>query len=172
MYTFVNMDINDRVQEIIKHYGYTSSEFADAIEVPRSSVSHITSGRNRPSLDFITKIKNRFPEITWDWLIDGMGSMIKEKQDEDKDEDSPILPDLFHPIASEDAPLKIETPENPSLQETNKTKPVTGSSKENDSQRLDDKDNFNNTQNIDNQDKKVTKVVLFYNNGTFEIFEH
>lgn len=52
--------------------GLTPSEFADKIEVQRSAISHITSGRNNPSLEFLIKIKSSFPEIDTDWLIFGI----------------------------------------------------------------------------------------------------
>jgi DNA-binding XRE family transcriptional regulator len=65
------MSLNDRIREILEKSGLTSSEFADEIDVQRSSISHITSGRNKPSLEFVTKIKSKFPAISWDWLING-----------------------------------------------------------------------------------------------------
>ncbi len=46
------------------------SHFADEIEVQRSTISHILVGRNKPSLEIIQKIKRRFPDISYDWLID------------------------------------------------------------------------------------------------------
>ena len=69
------MDVKDRILSVISYAELTASEFADEIGVQRSSVSHITSGRNKPSLDFLVKIKDRFPELAWDWLITGQGEM-------------------------------------------------------------------------------------------------
>jgi len=71
------MNINDRFTKILEYSGFTASEFADEIDVQRSSISHIISGRNKPSLEFIVKIKNRFPEISWDWIILGQGEMLQ-----------------------------------------------------------------------------------------------
>lgn len=65
----------ERVDLIIKKLGISASQFADEISVQRSSVSHVLSGRNKPSLDFITKIINRYPEINAEWLISGRGKM-------------------------------------------------------------------------------------------------
>ena len=48
-------EIIDRVKKIISANGLTSSSFADKIGVPRSSISHVLSGRNNPSLDLIIK---------------------------------------------------------------------------------------------------------------------
>ena len=46
-----------------------SASFAEQIGVQRSSVSHVMSKRNKPSLDFILKIVNSFEEVTLDWLL-------------------------------------------------------------------------------------------------------
>ena len=50
------MNLNERISEIINYSQLSASEFADEIEVQRSNISHITSGRNKPSLDFLMKI--------------------------------------------------------------------------------------------------------------------
>ncbi|ABG58975.1 helix-turn-helix transcriptional regulator [Cytophaga hutchinsonii] len=67
--------IVERVLVLIKDYGLTASEFADKIDVQRSSMSHLVSGRNKPSLDFIQKILNNFSDINPTWLIMGTGPM-------------------------------------------------------------------------------------------------
>lgn len=64
------MQLNDKIKSIIASCQMTPSHFADEIGVQRSSISHILSGRNRPSLEIIQKIVNRFPDITYDWLLD------------------------------------------------------------------------------------------------------
>ena len=56
-------EIIDRVKKIISVNGLTSSSFADKIGVPRSSISHVLSGRNNPSLDLIIKILQSFDLI-------------------------------------------------------------------------------------------------------------
>lgn len=68
-------DITERIVEIQEEYNLTPSLFADEIGVQRSSISHILSGRNKPSLDFIQKILLRFPEIDPGWLLSGKGQM-------------------------------------------------------------------------------------------------
>lgn len=61
----------ERILEIIKANGLTPSQFADEIGVQRSAISHLISGRNKPSLEFIMKIKARFPGTDIAWLIQG-----------------------------------------------------------------------------------------------------
>lgn len=71
----------DRIQLILKVQNMMASKFADEIGVQRSSISHILSGRNMPSLDLITKILKRFPEIDSEWLLNGKGTMMKNQPD-------------------------------------------------------------------------------------------
>lgn len=65
------MEIKDRLKLIMKMHNLTASAFADKIGVQRSSISHIMSGRNYPSLDFIEKTLNSFPRVNAGWLITG-----------------------------------------------------------------------------------------------------
>ncbi|MBL7112265.1 MAG: helix-turn-helix transcriptional regulator [Bacteroidales bacterium] len=58
----------------------SSSQFADEIGVQRSSVSHVLTGRNKPGFDFIQKIIGAFPDISAEWLITGIGSMLREEK--------------------------------------------------------------------------------------------
>ncbi|AUD02952.1 helix-turn-helix transcriptional regulator [Spirosoma pollinicola] len=64
------MTINDKIKQILIDKNLTPSYFADEIGVQRSSISHILSGRNRPSFDIIQKIIRRFPELGYDWIME------------------------------------------------------------------------------------------------------
>jgi transcriptional regulator with XRE-family HTH domain len=68
-----------RLEIIFDYYGLTASLFADKINVQRSSISHLLSGRNKPSLDFILKVLESFPEVELLWLLNGKGSFPKEE---------------------------------------------------------------------------------------------
>jgi transcriptional regulator with XRE-family HTH domain len=68
-----------RLETIFDYYGVTASLFADKINVQRSSISHLLSGRNKPSLDFILKVIENFPEVELLWLLNGKGSFPKEE---------------------------------------------------------------------------------------------
>lgn len=69
------VDIKDRILKLLTKQNLSSSKFADLIGVQRSSISHILSGRNKPSLDFLQKILSNFPALNSDWLILGKGEM-------------------------------------------------------------------------------------------------
>ncbi len=60
-----------RLEFLFDHYGLSAALFADKIGVQRSSVSHLMSGRNKPSLDFILKIISAFPEVDLYWILTG-----------------------------------------------------------------------------------------------------
>ena len=65
------MLIQDRIRTIMKSGNYSASEFADKIGVKRSNLSHVLSGRNKPSLDFLVKVITAYPKVNASWLITG-----------------------------------------------------------------------------------------------------
>lgn len=167
------MNLNERISEIITYSKFTPSEFADEIEVQRSNISHITSGRNKPSLDFLIKIKNRFPELQWEWIISGEGDMVKKQEEEVVKIKTPALPDLFS-IISDDNFGKSETAEkteNQSPRETDKTVQTPEKEILCDSQRLEVQEKVKPIQTTENQLPVIKKIVWFYDNGKFESFE-
>lgn len=170
------MDFKERIQKIIEYSKLSTSDFADAVDVPRSSISHIASGRNKPSLDFLVKIKTRFPELEWDWLISGAGEMKlpEPKTIENTENPSPTsLPDLFSIIDDEnfgktesDDKVQNEIP-----RESSKAESLPNKDKIADSQRLANEENVNFIQPIENQQNKIKRIVMFFENGKFESFE-
>jgi|WetSurMetagenome_2_1015567.scaffolds.fasta_scaffold09177_3 transcriptional regulator with XRE-family HTH domain len=72
--------MKERLQQILNYLGYSATRFADEIEVQRSGISHILSGRNQPSYDFLVKLLGRFPQLDAEWLILGKGSMLKNEK--------------------------------------------------------------------------------------------
>lgn len=104
----------------MEHHHLTASLFADKIAVQRSSISHILSGRNKPSLDFVLKVTTAFTDVDIHWLLNGKGNFPKAS--------------------------KIFTPPTLSVEENNLETPVLGV-------------------------KKIQRVVVFYDNGTFEEYQ-
>ena len=185
-YYICNMNINDRFTKILEYSGFTASEFADEIDVQRSSISHIISGRNKPSLEFVTKIKNRFPELSWDWIILGQGEMLQNNSALSTSESKINLeeenssPDLFT-LIDEDYKNEIFIQENlqkETPREFNTPFPTPKKEKISDSQRLEVQEDISEVQNIVNQsitnspaENKIKRIVFFYENGKFEAFE-
>lgn len=73
------MEYDKVIQEILDVYKINASEFADKISVQRSNISHILSGRNKPSLDFLVKVKEVYPELSWDYLLLGQKPMTEKE---------------------------------------------------------------------------------------------
>ena len=125
--TNVNHVMTERIKQIMSHFNLTPASLADEIGVPRSSISHLLSGRNKPSLDFVLKLVKRFPEINLYWLLNGKGE--------------------FPAKAKSSGTVKKEPEEN--------IAPLTP-----------------NTKTLHSMaEKQVSRIVFFYEDGTFETFQ-
>ena len=111
--------MKDRLLKIIKQYNLTSTRFADVLGVQRSGISHILSGRNQPSYDFIVKLMKQYPDINPDWLIMGNGTMFRTVIKEEIN----IEPALFDEI--ETNKIQRTAAEHPVIPEDSKTTEVT-----------------------------------------------
>ena len=67
-----------RIEQLIDALGITQREFAQQIGTSSAVLSHVTSGRNRPSLELIMKILSKHPNVNSDWLLFGKGSMVQQ----------------------------------------------------------------------------------------------
>ena len=71
-----------RLKLMLNYYEISAAQLADKVEVQRSSISHILSGRNKPSLEFVLKILKAFPEVELYWLLNGKGTFPKVEENE------------------------------------------------------------------------------------------
>lgn len=141
--------MNTRIQKFIEGEGLTAARFADIIGVQRSNVSHVLSGRNKPSYDFIEKMLGKFPELNAEWLILGKGAMYKESH----------MPSLFDSqsivAAKAEEPVVKSIPlVNTQVKDSNPPI-VQGSAAASEKATS----------------KKLVRVLLCYSDGTFEIFD-
>jgi Helix-turn-helix. len=141
--------IRDRILQIMEREGFAPSRFAEEIGIQRSAMSHITSGRNKPSLDVIMKILERFTYVNSDWLMFGKSSMTNQKVS--------VEPDLFKNAT-------ISPPEPQTASEYRKENRV--------ETHLDDI-KHSVSENImynDKTIKSISKIMIFYTDNTFEAF--
>lgn len=103
-------EITKRIEVLLEYYGLSSAAFADKINVQRSSISHLLSGRNKPSLEFVLKITNAFPEVDLYWLLDGRGKFPANNQ-EALFENSEIPPKEKAEIPRQKAKIPIQRAE-------------------------------------------------------------
>ena len=140
-------DFIKRLEIILDYYGINASVFADKIGVQRSSLSHLLSGRNKPSLDFILKILEVYPEIDLYWILNGKGDFPKNSSDENSDKKndtsipSPIPNSLFEESKNENSIPILETKEI-------NTRVVKQTSNE----------------------AAIDKIVIFFKDGTFKSY--
>ncbi len=89
----------DRIRELLLIRQLTPTQFADAIGVARPIVSHIMSGRNKPSLEVVQKVLAAFPDLAMPWLLNGSGPMLAASS-------APTA----GPTVSESVPLAVASP--------------------------------------------------------------
>lgn len=68
-----SVEFTKRLKKIMEYYNLSASALAERIDFNRSSISHLISGRNKPSLEFVLKILENFSEVNWEWLVFGNG---------------------------------------------------------------------------------------------------
>lgn len=92
--------MNRRLQQFLEVEQLSPARLADSLGIQRSGISHLLSGRNKPSYEFINNFLTRYPQIDATWLITGKGKMYK-------DEFTPYPDDQTTPFQTE---LELETP--------------------------------------------------------------
>ncbi|WP_072053097.1 helix-turn-helix domain-containing protein [Hymenobacter terrenus] len=65
----------ERIRTLLETRQLTPTQFADVIGIARPIVSHILSGRNKPSLEVVQRILAAMPELSMPWLLNGTGPM-------------------------------------------------------------------------------------------------
>jgi len=83
-------DFVQKLEIILQYFNLSASAFADKIGVQRSSLSHLLSGRNKPSLEFVIKITAAFPEVDLYWFLFNKGSFPKSNSTETTSESEEI----------------------------------------------------------------------------------
>jgi transcriptional regulator with XRE-family HTH domain len=136
--------MKDRIIEFLRAENKSSAQFAEEIGVQPSGISHIISGRNNPSLDFILKMLEKYKYLSTDWLLFGKGSMYK---------DNSSMPGLFDQTLFDQKPVfeeKISQEREKS--DENRLSEIPAGSRQ-----------------IERSQEKATveKIVWFYSDGSF-----
>tara|TARA_B100000780_G_C20786970_1_gene312522 strand:- start:201 stop:566 length:366 start_codon:yes stop_codon:yes gene_type:complete len=98
------IEFTNRLKKILEYRQLTASMFADRIGVQRSSISHILSGRNKPSLDFILKVTNTFIDVDIYWLLNGKGEFPMKVNETSNTlvKDIPLISEVSSPISTKE----------------------------------------------------------------------
>lgn len=134
-----------RLEVVFEYYSISASAFADKIGVQRSALSHLLSGRNKPSLDFVLRIIDAFPEVDLYWLLNGIGTFPKNETVQNEALPSPIPNsesfDLFSPQESHESEKEKLISNKEKESKVEQTLPVT---------------------------RLIDRIVIFYKDGTFK----
>ncbi|MCF6213445.1 MAG: helix-turn-helix domain-containing protein [Flavobacteriaceae bacterium] len=84
-----NEDFANRIKKLLSFYTITAAQMADKIGVQRSSISHLLSGRNKPSLDFVIKVIQAYDEVDLYWLLNGKGHFPKTNNEVKRSDTTP-----------------------------------------------------------------------------------
>jgi transcriptional regulator with XRE-family HTH domain len=139
--------MKERILEFLKAENKSSAQFAEEIGVQPSGISHIVSGRNNPSLDFVLKMLDRYKYLSVDWLLFGRGEMYRDKNLQNLLYDTLSGPDkektmgLFE-VNDNQKPVKNDTTPGADHKELKQNKIILHSD--------------------------VVKIVWFYSNNSFE----
>lgn len=145
-------DFIKRLEHVLEYYGLTASSFADKINVQRSSISHLLSGRNKPSLDFILKVLEQFPEIDLLWFLNGVGVFPNTSKSQSSNSNE-------IKAENKNIPKQINLFDENKIEEKNRVV-------ENKFQK---KSNTPILEQV-SQASEIEKIIIFYNDGTFKSY--
>ena len=140
------VDFSKRLQKILDFYGLSATAFSEKITFNRSTISHLLSGRNKPSLEFVMKVLEEFPEVELYWLLNGKGNF---------------------PSTSQDLVSKKEVAQPQNLFQEQETV-----SKKLDPEIIHDKsDAYVVKPEMQKNDSEIDQIVIFYKDGSFKAYK-
>lgn len=160
--------MKNTLEQIMRHYNHTASEFAENVGIQRSSISHFLSGRNNPSLDVIRKILSAYPDINSDWLILGEGDMLLTTLNREKETSYTKQNDIN--IAAEPS-AKLHQPHlfNQIVEEEEQAPYYT--EKDLINMRKSEEEIFTTTKREKGDNGGIERVIIFYRDGTFKEYK-
>ena len=179
----------ERIKLVMEYKQLTPAQFAEAIGINRSNLTHIFSGRNLPSLELVRKILTTFPDISTEWLIMNVGNMLSSANEDFDFVDASDTPNIS--VKSDIPRVVIQSDlfqDNSSGELNISTEKENGESKMN-SEVVENSIQFENNESSDipgsvsfdekkrdpvlkaiSDSKKIEKVIFFYTNKTFDIY--
>jgi transcriptional regulator with XRE-family HTH domain len=180
------MNLSRKIELLIQKKQMSSSQFADKLGIPRSSISHILSGRNKPSLDVVQKILSNFPEISAEELLFEDQSLkilnapISPSVDQTLSNENFTAGTLFDPHLAEPSEsnkkLIVESRTvQPNLRRQKEIAEKESNTSENiksinsiaKSSQINHLNEFTNSFPATHLNKKIERVIIFYTDGTF-----
>ena len=148
--------MHDRLKQFLTMEGLSPARFAEVMGIQRSGISHLLSGRNKPSFEFLEKMMTAYPDINPEWLILGKGRPYKSGRPEPEPvEKTDLFTELPESVTTAEPSL---IPEQQHLEEEKVPE-----------QRVENRifDAFTagaQAQSV----KKIARIIVFFSDGTFE----
>lgn len=167
----------DRIKELMELSDSSPAQFAGAIGINRSNLTHLFSGRNQPSLDLARKILLAFPEVKTEWLIMGVGPMTKTDAEKLQPpiQIVPTEPDLFSPRVNTDSkPVSTQDTQVETLINEVSSSFVEKKSTNSNEREIKNEGGSPKRDQIFNSQrgKKIEKIIFFYTDKSFEIYNN
>jgi transcriptional regulator with XRE-family HTH domain len=157
------MNLSEKIELLIKRKQLSASQFADKLGIPRSSISHILSGRNKPSLDVVQKILRVFPEISAEDLLfedRSLGASLVSNVAKEPIPVASTSPSLFDAVS----PTPSESPKNNSPEQTI----VQSNLRRSKETAVSAPQEVAVTTSVPPRlEKSIERVLIFYTDGTF-----
>ena len=142
--------MNTRLKQFLSAENITQAQFADNINVVRASVSHVLSGRNNPSYEFIRSIMVKYPNLNIEWLMFGKGKMYRDNSVDQQSAPAPHHTEAETDLLFTDEDLEEDIIEEVNTQVTNEIKALSESVKTIVKQR------------------NVKKIMILFDDGTYQ----
>jgi len=154
--------MKNRILKFLSSENKTSAQFAEEIGVQPSSVSHILSGRNNPSLDFVLKMFLKYPYLSTEWLLFGKEPMYKEVHEPTLHE-----PNLFdNAFRGDDMDLFSSANRASSADQTTENKPQVDYEPLNASKG----ESASHNKQIQQGNRTIERIMIFYTDKTFGVY--
>ena len=170
------MTLTEKIELLIKRTQMSASQFADVINIPRSSISHIISGRNKPSLDVVQKILRSFPEISAEELLYEDRALtyvsnvpLKKELPSISSKPATSNPGIIGSLFDQENDSPRESSEKKSLKEDTlqaNLKPIENLAP-NPEEKMIEKPSVVNQMYQNYVGKQIERVIIFYSDGTF-----
>ena len=153
------MEIKDRIRMIMEREKVPPKVFAKTIGVQQSTLSHILNGRNKPSLEVVMKVHQKYDYVNLEWLLYGKGEMmVSEEGTSFSSSNHDYLPSLFD-----------ENPVNPSKEPTlpENRKEIALEAPVNTPKEIVKQEIIYK----ERPPKKITEIRIFFDDNTYETFK-
>ena len=153
----------DRIRKIMEKEGLNSALFADKIGVSRGTITHVLSGRNKPSLEVVQKILDTFSSVNAEWLLVGKNPMYSH--------DKVFLHPQQESISFDDENQTLNPPKNETnVYKESKVPEYPQKNIDKEPVEIPQPVKLKDITDVISSNRKIDKIIIFYDDKTFMSF--